>query len=158
MATLTAHGGAVMAVTPVAGTPVVVTVKDGKHRLPRRFKCRVHGAVPEDSTATVLVDVCWDGYSRGRKVPPENIAEGPGSTERIVFRMPPDIFHSDIHIIKALDRLRRAFNPCDLRLPRLGRYTWAMPTASPTLNERSEGRSFPYSEKCQTHHTVSETQ
>ena len=50
------------------GTPVVVTVKDGKHRLPRRFKCRVHGAVPEDSTATVLVDVCWDGYSRGRRV------------------------------------------------------------------------------------------
>ena len=26
------------------GQPVVVTTKDGKRRLPRRFKCRVHGA------------------------------------------------------------------------------------------------------------------
>ena len=60
------------------GQPVVVTVKNGKQRLPRRFKCRVHGAVPANPHATVLVDVCWDGYSPGRKVPPECIADGPG--------------------------------------------------------------------------------
>jgi hypothetical protein len=97
------------------GQPVVVTVKDGKQRLPRRFKCRVHGAVPDVPDATVLVDVCWDGYSRGRKVPPENIAEGPGSTERIVFRLPPEIYPKfDTHIMKGLDRLRRAFEPCEL--------------------------------------------
>ena len=57
------------------GQPVVVTTKDGKRRLPRRFKCRVHGAVPADPSATVLVDVCWDGYSPGRKVPRSEICQ-----------------------------------------------------------------------------------